>query len=73
MVFKLKFLKKLRKTTPHREVYSFSRYQLLFTTLGSIFVYNLKINYQNNEEIQNTKQIPKTHSPKYKSFLNFMP
>ena len=31
MVFKLRSLKKLRETTLHREVYSFSSYQLLFT------------------------------------------
>lgn len=50
MVFKLRFLKKLREATPHREVFSFSGYQLLLT-MNSTFVHNLKINNQNNEGI----------------------
>lgn len=59
MVFKLRFLKKLKETTPHREVCSFSGHQLLFVTMNSTFVYNLKINNQN--QIENTQQIPTTH------------
>lgn len=61
MVFKLRFLKKLKETTPHKEVSSFSRHQLLLVMMNPTFVYNLKINNQNNEGIENTRQIPTTH------------
>lgn len=44
------FLKKLWKTASSREVSAFSRYQLLLTTMKSIFVYNLKIKSPNGEE-----------------------
>ena len=54
MMFRHTFLRKLRKTTPRGEVYSFSRYQFLLTTTKSVSVHSLNISNQNREGTQNT-------------------